>query len=183
MSTRVNGGAFGGIAAFWMLLAGCSTRTVTVPDSTTDQGSVTVGETNASLSGNDGSSVSFPTLDPGTADLTLSYLNAEGVLIGRFRSAVTPLISQDPGASASTLFSLCTSVAESLNSVNPSELLKVAQGVPDSTLGDLFVTERRLVSDALVACGAGDTVAMDHALHNLKNAGALIDQRLREIKP
>lgn len=131
--------------------------------------------------GNEASSISFPTVIAGDVQTTKSFLEADGALLETFRVAVQPLANNKTDVSGPALLTLCTSVAHSLDSVNPTDLLTLAQGVPDPVLADLFVAERRVVSDALVACGKGDTHTTDVAVVALRNTETMIDRRLREL--
>ena len=77
--------------------------------------------------------------------------------------------------------SVCTDIAAKLDSMPPAELLKQDLGVSDPTLSQLVVDERRLSSDALVACGKGDQGTMTTALSSLVPLRVLIDRRLAQV--
>lgn len=129
----------------------------------------------------DAITMTLPNVAPGDAQATRDYLSSNGTLLQTFRAAITPLISLTAGTDATTPLNVCTSVATALNTVGPGELLTSAQQVPDPVLAELFIDERRLVSDSLVACGANNSTTIASSLSALHNADILIGRRMNEL--
>jgi hypothetical protein len=169
-----------GLAALAVLSVGCSSgdHGQSSAESSTplsDQ------QTSTSTASADPRSVALPPVKPGDAQATKSFLATGGKLLLTFRSAIAPLIDVAPTADPSGLLSLCTSVAESLSQVQPNDVLTAAQRIPDPILAELYLSERRVVSDGLVACGQKNLIAQTTALQQLDRTEILMGRRLKEL--
>ena len=127
------------------------------------------------------SSQPLPLASSTTKSATAQYLAGDGALVLQFRSASAPLRALSGSTAGTQRLSVCQKVSDALQPVAPGALLTAASGIPDATLRELEVDERRIVSDALVACGKSDDAAMDISMKSLWALDTLIQRRMKEL--
>jgi hypothetical protein len=126
--------------------------------------------------------VSLPAVSGETKSASARYLAGPGALYVTFRDVSSPLLTLAAADHATAAdVATCTDVGTRLTtSVNPGQLLTVAQQIPDQTLATLALDERSARADLLRACVAGRLPV--ELVRSVADANTLVNRRLEELK-
>lgn len=126
--------------------------------------------------------VPLPPPDPNRVPTGSDPLAGPAALVRTFRELSAPLLELRADTPAGERERVCTDVADVLGAeVDPTALLEAALAIPDPTLSELAVSDRRARADLIVACVAGDRDGTDDAIAQSLAIDVLFERRTEEL--